>query len=89
MRLIDADALKKELQNKNCDPKSDKLYDVDICNDAPTVDAIPIEWLEEKLNYELHILAEHVYGRGSEELCTSIIRVMELWKMERKLYDGR
>ena len=46
-RLIDADALNKELQKRLGSPTDDKLYDVNLCIiDAPTIDAIPVEWLE-------------------------------------------
>ena len=47
MRLIDADALNKELQKRVGSPTDDKLYEVNLCIiDAPTIDAIPVEWLE-------------------------------------------
>ena len=47
MRLIDADALNKTLQERIGSPTDDKLYEVNLCIiDAPTLDAIPVEWLE-------------------------------------------
>ena len=47
MRLIDADALNKELQKRIGSPTDDKLYEVNLCIiDAPTIDAIPVEWLK-------------------------------------------
>lgn len=46
MRLIDADALNKELQQRVGSPMDDKLYEVNLCIiDAPTIDAIPVKWL--------------------------------------------
>ena len=46
-RLIDADALNKELQKRVGSPTDDKLYEVNLCIiDAPTIDAIPVEWLK-------------------------------------------
>lgn len=49
-RLIDADALNKELQKRIGSPTDDKLYEVNLCIiDAPTVDAIPVEWLNSKM----------------------------------------
>jgi len=50
MRLIDADALNKELQQRVGSPTDDKLYEVNLCIiNAPTVDAIPVGWLREKM----------------------------------------
>jgi len=50
MRLIDADALNKELQMRVGSPTDDKLYEVNLCIIAsPTIDAIPVEWLREKM----------------------------------------
>lgn len=50
MRLIDADALNKELQKRIGSPTEDKLYEVNLCIiDAPTIDAIPVKWLEDKM----------------------------------------
>lgn len=46
-RLIDADALNKELQQRVGSPTDDKLYEVNLCIiNAPTIDAIPVEWLK-------------------------------------------
>lgn len=51
MRLIDADALNKELQKRVGSPTEEKLYEANLCIiDAPTIDAIPVEWLREKAN---------------------------------------
>ena len=49
MRLIDADALNKELQQRVGSHTDDKLYEVNLCIiNAPTIDAIPVEWLNER-----------------------------------------
>ena len=49
-RLIDADLLNKELQKRLGSPVDDKLYEVNLCIiDAPTIDAIPLEWLRDKM----------------------------------------
>lgn len=46
MRLVDVDALNKELQKRIGSPTDDKLYEVNLCIiDAPTIDAIPVEWV--------------------------------------------
>lgn len=48
MRLIDADALNKELQKRVGSPTEEKLYEANLCIiDAPTIDAIPVEWLKQ------------------------------------------
>ena len=48
-RLIDADALNKELQKRVGSPTDEKLYEANLCIiDAPTIDAIPVEWLEQQ-----------------------------------------
>ena len=47
MRLIDADALNKELQKRIGSPTDNVLYEVNLCIIvAPTIDAIPVEWLK-------------------------------------------
>lgn len=47
MRLIDADALNKELQKRVGSPTDDKLYEANLCIIyAPTINAIPVEWLK-------------------------------------------
>ena len=49
MRLIDADALNKELQQRVGSPTDDKLYEVNLCIiDAPAIDAISVKWLKER-----------------------------------------
>lgn len=50
MRFIDADALNKELQKRLGSPVDDKLYEVNLCIiNAPTIDAIPLKWLRDKM----------------------------------------
>lgn len=49
MRLIDADALNKELQQRVGSPTEDKLYEVNLSIiEAPTIAAIPVEWLRQE-----------------------------------------
>jgi hypothetical protein len=46
VRLIDADALNKELQKRVGSPTDEKLYEANLCIiDAPTINAIPVEWV--------------------------------------------
>ena len=47
VRLIDADALNARLQKQVGSPTSDDLYEVNLCIiEAPTIAAIPVEWIE-------------------------------------------
>lgn len=86
-RLIDADALNKELQKRVGSPTDDKLYEVNLCIiAAPTVPAIPVEWLENKLNtlwFEA-MGAAALYGDRIGELAKSINEVMKLWQKEQE-----
>lgn len=51
MRLIDADALNKELQKRVGSPTDEKLYEANLCIiDAPTIDAIPVGWIIDRAN---------------------------------------
>lgn len=70
MRLIDADALNKELQKRLGSPTDDKLYEVNLCIiNAPTIYAIPVEWLE-------HMMTATTLARTSN----AIKDVLALWK---------
>ena len=85
MRLIEAETVKEMLMRVifGADRKIDAWVDA-----MPAVDAIPVEWLKEKRNDELHKLAENVYGRLEDELCIAIIRVLELWNKEKEGDNG-
>lgn len=75
MRLIDADALNKELQQRVGSPIDDKLYEINLCIiDAPTIDAIPVKWLEDRV-YDMK--RAPLYRRYAEML------LME-WLQEQK-----
>ena len=77
MRLIDADALKKDLAISgtcnNCAYKgifgcSEDIRVADVCysiHEAPTVEAIPIEWIKKYEKYD--------------DLAASIYRMLEAW----------
>ena len=69
MRLIDADALNRELQQRVGSPTEDKLYEVNLSIiEAPTIDAIPVEWLREAMLF------------GEPEESKAAWRVMKLWE---------
>jgi len=46
MRLIDADRLKPDVQAWTAEKKFEYRYSPEVINNAPTVEAIPIEWLK-------------------------------------------
>lgn len=51
MRLVDADALKEAMREKfKTVPERCEVNEV--INATPTIDAIPVEWLCEKIRYE-------------------------------------
>ena len=88
MRLIDADALKAKIASVETDGTIANYCKKVLANcldsDAPTVDAIPVEWLEEKLGNEMSVLHMGVYGRGDGNLCRAICKVLELWQKEQE-----
>ncbi len=81
MRLIDADALNKELQKRVGSPTNDKLYEVNLCIiNAPTIDAIPVEWLNQKY-------AENEPGEDKEYdyfLWNAIAYILTEWQKEQE-----
>lgn len=61
--------------------KGDEIYN------EPTVDAIPVEWLEKKLDtlcFEAMGRVGTVYGDRIGELAKSINEVMKLWQQEQE-----
>jgi hypothetical protein len=101
-RLIDADALKEEIEFHPTSVsvcmtvaeakgqtyfKNRCLEDID---NAPTIDAIPVEWLENRLNtlcFEA-MGACALYGDRIGELAKSINEVLKLWQKEQEAQDG-
>ena len=87
-RLIDAD----EMYQRYCVEKHglDGIYDTtdlsDMLAEMPTVDAIPMEWLENRLNtlcFESMGLG-WLYNDRIGELAKSINEVMKLWQREQE-----
>ena len=81
MRLIDADLLCTHIENEFdgvC------VYDVsgneaarefcDMVDIAPTIDAIPVEWLEEKRKY----------ASDGDSLDVGIAEVLDMWEKEQE-----
>lgn len=77
MRLIDADALNKELQEKVGSPTEEKLYEVNLCIiEAPTVDAIPVVWLR--------VLCDLMRRKSAKAAADMLRRVLDLWRQEQE-----
>lgn len=80
MRLIDADALNKELQKRVGSPTDDKLYEANlVIIEAPTIPAIPVEWLED-IVYDMK--RAPLYRRYAEMLLIE-------WLQEQKEQEAR
>ena len=78
MRLIDADALNKELQQRVGSPTDDKLYEVNLCIiDAPIIDAIPVEWIMKWSNKR--------YRETQRDV--SIVDVLAAWQKEQEAQE--
>jgi len=78
MRLIDADELKKEFPHDEDwnFPVNTNGYVVETINTMPTVDAIPIEWIERKLK-----------SKNITANVKLILRcLIEKWNTENSLY---
>lgn len=76
VRLIDADSLLKRMQN---DPLFDLVerYGVSgVINAEPTVDAIPVKWLEDRIR---------LYRDCENDLRANIVeREIELWRVKNR-----
>lgn len=72
MRLIDADALKAKAFGK----RKGLVHVADI-DDAPTIDAIPVEWIKDRLNKMLK-------GTASAESCFTIQVMLVDWQKEQE-----
>lgn len=77
MRLIDADALNKELQQRVGSPTDDKLYEANlVIIEATTINAIPVEWLEEQ--------ADYARSEWDYDTCEGIRIVLKAWQEEQE-----
>lgn len=87
VRLIDADALKNNMFSYAAPEmvwdRGDIEYKIDK---QPTIDAIPVEWLENRLNalFIEAMGAGGLYGDRIGELAKSINEVMKLWQREQE-----
>lgn len=80
MRPIDADALPSALFQKHVHDGEElepMLYfedAVEVVENAPTIDAIPVEWLEEKRKY----------ASEGDSLDVGIAEVLDMWQKEQE-----
>jgi len=96
MRLVDADALKAEF-DKNCAMEC-ACCDNATCNHvrnavgcglvdaAPTIDAIPVEWLKNRREGMIFaaMTNSQVYGNNTIELCHAVNVVLDMWREEQE-----
>ena len=93
MRLIDADAFRETVEDYvttvsvcptvdwsmgKTQVKKDVLYDID---NAPTIDAIPVDWLERRLNETAEATAR---GNDQTELNNALFQVLVEWEKGRR-----
>ena len=80
MRLIDADALKEKIEQSDGDGAIAKYCKRVLAecldNDAPTIDAIPVEWMREKMN-----IADDAGDLDSVDLFSWILQT---WQKEQE-----
>ena len=80
MRPIDADALNKTLQERVGSPTTDILYEINLCIieaptvDVPTIDAIPVDWLDDRAN---DITRAPLYRRYAQ-------MILDEWQQEQE-----
>ena len=83
MRLVDADALNKELQQRVGSPTEDKLYEVNLCIiDAPTIDAIPVEWLIKRR--DIYLKSYHAGHECDLHTAAILNDLIKDWRKEQK-----
>ena len=55
-----------------------------VMENRPTVDAIPVEWLEFRRECEAADVVQGIEGIGDADICHSISVVLDLWNKETK-----
>lgn len=86
MRLIDADALPNELfkrhihDGEELEPMMYFEDAVKVVENAPTIDAIPVEWL---------VNLKNEYAReGREQAEGDLMNLILMWQKEQEVQDG-
>lgn len=82
MRVIDADRLQKQFDEKSINPNYRvNMHSIkSIISNAPTVDAIPIDWLKEKLTNHPEL---------SYAVTDGINNVLDLWEQQGEQEHGQ
>ena len=89
MRLIDADALKEKIEAESVSGTIAGYFRfvlVDCLDeDAPTIDAIPVEWLKQRRD-EAYKAVYYCGGNveRNAEIMSAIRTVLELWEKEQE-----
>lgn len=89
MRIIEADALKDRLQEaldfqeKHDNYEGAELFEIaqDIVDEQPTIDAIPVGWLNKQ--------CEMADDRGDMEMTDAISWLIQTWQEEQEAQDGK
>lgn len=76
MRLIDADAL--EQKRMRIDDYF-AVLELDIDN-APTIDAIPVEWLKEHVDGDIRDSDGNTFGRRR----ITVVEALSMWRKEQE-----
>lgn len=97
MRLVDADALREHWHisekceechwnNRDCSkPPYYSLHDIcEAIDEVPTIDAIPVEWLEEHDGENIRDTDGNIYGRRH----TTISKALSMWHEEQEGRDS-
>lgn len=87
-RLIDADAFKKENERLlHCDfPYLSEATLEELIDEAPTVDAVPISFIEKKIESIRQYLKEHegeAFNEGLISRAVAYRKLIEDWMSER------
>ena len=81
MRLIDADALKEKIEQSDGDGAIAKYCKRVLAecldNDAPTIPAIPVEWLR-----------QYAPEKWSTYMQAAVEIIIEAWQKEQEAQDG-
>lgn len=81
MRLIDADALKDNMFSYAAPEMVWDRGDIEHkINEIPTIDAIPVEWLQG--------IRDILHRSSSRAAGDMLNRVIEMWQEEREAQDG-
>lgn len=84
-RLIDADALPKAMEYDYEKGEMKILYyDAWVIAHAPTVDAIPIEWIEEYIDHLTNEIEHGVGCSGARKQLDGIKLMLHYWRKENE-----